>query len=89
MHVLIRRSIHGFRQADYSRLVDWMNDGMRRTLSRINRDEAARVLWHVCRSQPRLIWMALRGLLARAPHPPKGDDSSLEVSVWPQSVIQR
>jgi flavin-dependent dehydrogenase len=76
-HMLIRRSIHGFGQADYSRLVDWMNDGMRRSLSRLSRDEAARVLWHVCRNQPRLLWMGLRGLLGRAPDIPKGVDSSL------------
>jgi hypothetical protein len=48
----IRRSIRGFCQADYSRLVDWMNDRMRRSLSRINRDEAARVLWQVSRTSP-------------------------------------
>ena len=78
LHRLIRRSIHGFRQADYSRLVDWMNDGMRRSLSRLNRDEAARVLWHVCRNQPRLLWMGLRGLLARSPELPADDDSSSE-----------
>ena len=64
LHRLIRRSIHRFRQADYSRLVGWMNDGMRRSLSRVNRDEAAHVLWHVCRNQPRLLLTGLRGLLA-------------------------
>jgi flavin-dependent dehydrogenase len=88
LHMLIRRAIHGFRQADYSRLLDWMNDGMRRTLGHINRDEVARVLWHVCRSQPRLVWMGLRGLLAHSPEPTL-EDSSLEVSVWHPSVIQR
>jgi digeranylgeranylglycerophospholipid reductase len=89
LHMLIRRSIHGFRQADYSRLVDWMNDGMRRSLSRVNRDEAARVLWHVCRNQPRLLWMGLRGLLARSPELSNGNNSLLGVSVWRPSVIQR
>jgi hypothetical protein len=69
--------------------VDWMNDGMRRSLRRVNRDEAARVLWHVCRNQPRLLWMGLRGLLARSPELPNPDDSSLGVSVWRPSVIQR
>lgn len=88
LHMLIRRAIHGFRQADYSRLLDWMNDGMRRTLGRVNRDEGARVLWHVCRNQPRLVWMGLRGLLAHSPEPAP-EDSSLGVSVWHPSVIQR
>lgn len=89
LHRLIRRSIHGFRQADYSRLVDWMNDGMRRSLSRVTRDEAARVLWYVCRSQPRLLWIGLRGLLVRSPDLPQDGDSSLGLSVWHPSVIQR
>ncbi len=62
-HLLIRRSMHHFKQADYSRLVDWMNDAMRRSLSSVTRDEAARVLWHICRSQPRLLLIGLRGLL--------------------------
>lgn len=65
LHLLIRRSIHKFQQADYSRLVDWMNDGMRRSLSKVTRDEAARVLWHICRNQPRLLLIGLRGLLTR------------------------
>jgi digeranylgeranylglycerophospholipid reductase len=89
LHRWIRRSIHGFRQADYSRLVDWMNDGMRRSLSRLNRDEAARLLWHVCRSQPRLLWLGLRGLLAPRPELPRQADSAPEMSVWGTSVIQR
>ena len=65
LHLLIRRSIHRFQQADYSRLVDWMNDAMRQSLSMVGRDEAARVLWHICRSQPRLLLIGLRGLLTR------------------------
>jgi flavin-dependent dehydrogenase len=65
LHLLIRRSIHRFGQSDYSRLVDWMNDSMRQSLSRVTRDEAARVLWHICRTQPRLLLVGLRGLLNR------------------------
>ena len=89
LHKLIRRSIHGFRQADYSRLVDWMNDRMRRSLSRFSRDEAARVLWHVCRSQPRLLLMGLRGLLTNPLEAAKSDDSTSEVTLWRPPVIQR
>ncbi len=65
LHLLIRRSIHNFKQPDYSRLVDWMNDAMRKSLSRVTRDEAGSVLWHVCRNQPRLLLVGLRGLLTR------------------------
>ena len=89
LHLLIRRSIHRFGQADYSRLVDWMNEGMRRSLSRVTRDEAARVLWCVCRNQPRLLWTGLRGLFARSLDLPKDKDSSPGLSVLGPSVIQR
>jgi flavin-dependent dehydrogenase len=67
LHLLIRRSLHRFRQPDYSRLVDSINGAVRQSLGRISRDEAARVLWHVCRSQPRLLLTGLRGLLTRNP----------------------
>jgi len=89
LHMLIRRSIHGFRQADYSRLVDSMNNRMRRSLSRLNRDEAGRLLWHICRDQPRLVWLGLRGLLAHPPELSKDSDLSADLSVCGPSVIQR
>jgi flavin-dependent dehydrogenase len=64
LHLLIRKTIHQFKQADYSRLVDLMNVSTRRSLSRYTRDEAARVLWHITLSQPRLFLLGLRGLLS-------------------------
>jgi flavin-dependent dehydrogenase len=66
-HLLIRRSLHRFRQDDYSRLVDCLNGAMLQSLGRISRDEAAKVLWHVCRSRPQLLLAGLRGLLTRVP----------------------
>jgi hypothetical protein len=45
---------------------------MRRSLSRVTRDEAARVLWHICRNQPRLLLIGLRGLLTRESLIPRG-----------------
>jgi flavin-dependent dehydrogenase len=89
LHLLIRRSIHGFRQADYSRLVDWMDNATRRTLSRVTRDEAARVLWHMCLNRPRLLLLGLRGLLARSLQPAKCRDSSMALPLSAPSVIQR
>lgn len=71
MHLLIRRTIHQFKQADYSRLVDLMNASTRRSLSQYTRDEAARVLWHITLSQPRLLLLGLRGLLSGASILPK------------------
>ncbi len=66
LHLLIRRTIHKFKQADYSHLVDLMNASTRRSLSQYTRDEAGRVLWHITLSQPRLLLLGLRGLLSGA-----------------------
>ena len=62
-HWLIRRTMHHFQQEDYSHLVDLLNITTRNTLSEINRDESARLLWTVLRRQPRLALLGLRGLL--------------------------
>jgi flavin-dependent dehydrogenase len=63
MHLLIRRALHDFQQDDYSRLVDSLNRPAKRSLSQFSRDEALKVLWRVCVSQPKLVLMGLRGLL--------------------------
>lgn len=64
-HLLLRRSLHHFQQADYSQLVDLLNDSAKRSLSCYSRDEAWKVLWNVCLRQPRLILLGIRGLLMR------------------------
>jgi flavin-dependent dehydrogenase len=71
LHLLIRKTIHQFKQADYSRLVDLMNVSTTLSLSKYTRDEAARVLWHITLSQPRLLLLGLRGLLSGASILPK------------------
>ena len=71
LHLLIRKVIHQFKQADYSRMVDLMNDSTRRSLSQYTRDEASRVLWNIALSQPRLLLLALRGLLSSGSILPK------------------
>jgi len=65
LHLLIRRALHGFQQPDYSRLVDLLDSTAKRSLSTYSRDEAARVLWHICSNQPRLLLLGVRGLLMR------------------------
>jgi flavin-dependent dehydrogenase len=67
VHLLIRRSLHHFGQDDYSRLVDSISGTVLQSLGKVSRDEAARVLWHVCRSRPQLLLTGLRGLLTRTP----------------------
>jgi flavin-dependent dehydrogenase len=65
LHLLLRRSLHDFQQADYSRLVDLLNDPTKQSLAEYSRDEAWKILWRVCLSQPRLVLLGLRGLLSR------------------------
>jgi flavin-dependent dehydrogenase len=65
LHLWLRRSLHDFQQADYSRLVDLLNDPAKQSLSEYSRDEAWKVLWHVCLRQPRLVLLGIRGLLMR------------------------
>jgi hypothetical protein len=62
-HWLIRRSLHHFKQSDYSRLVDMLNVSTRESLGEINRDESTRLLWNLIRRQPKLALLGLRGLL--------------------------
>lgn len=62
-HWLVRRALHHFRQDDYCRLVDMLNDSARESLAEINRDESTRLLWNLIRRQPGLALLGLRGLL--------------------------
>jgi flavin-dependent dehydrogenase len=63
LHLLLRRSMHDFQQADYSRLVDLLNDPAKHSLAEYSRDEAWKILWRVCLRQPKLLLLGLRGLL--------------------------
>jgi len=67
LHLLLRRTMHKFQQADYSRLVDLLNDSIKQSLSEYSRDEAWKLLWRVCLRQPGLILLGLRGLLLGRP----------------------
>jgi flavin-dependent dehydrogenase len=67
LHLLLRRSLHDFQQADYSQLVDLLNDPAKQSLAEHSRDEAWKILWRLCLRQPRLALLGLRGLLARRP----------------------
>jgi digeranylgeranylglycerophospholipid reductase len=69
LHLLLRRALHVFEQSDYSQLVDLLNDSAKRSLAEYSRDEAWKILWRVCLSQPRLLLLGLRGLLTRRPSP--------------------
>jgi flavin-dependent dehydrogenase len=65
LHLLLRRSMHEFEQADYSQLVDLLDDPAKHSLSEFSRDEAWKILWRICLRQPRLVLLGLRGLLMK------------------------
>jgi flavin-dependent dehydrogenase len=65
VHRLIRKSLHGFTQADYSRLLDILNPSARSLLSRFTRDEAFKLLSNLLLRQPRLLFLGIRALLMK------------------------
>ncbi len=79
IHLLIRKTIHGFNQTRYSRLVDLLNARTRKDLEKHSRDEPAGVLWRLCLHQPRLLLFGLRAALtggAFPAHRTPGPDTS-------------
>lgn len=70
-HLLIRRVLHGFTQADYSRLLDLLNAPARQLLGVYSRDGADKILLRVCLTQPRLLLLSVRGLITKGSFPPR------------------
>jgi flavin-dependent dehydrogenase len=64
LHLVIRKVIHEFTQAHYSRLVDLLDARARQDLEAHTRDEPAGVLWRLCLHQPRLFLLGLRAFLS-------------------------
>lgn len=64
-HLWLRRSLHHFKQQDYSTLVDLLHDSAKESLAVSSRDEVWKLLWRVCTRQPKLILLGLRGLMMR------------------------
>jgi len=63
LHKFIRKSLHGFTQQDYLRLLDILNPSTLRSLSTVSRDETPRLLFHLFLNQPRLLLLGLRTIL--------------------------
>jgi len=63
LHNLIRKSLRGFTQEDYVKLLDMLNPSTIRSLSSFNRDETVKLLFHLFLSQPRLLLLGLRTIL--------------------------
>ncbi|MGD2127539.1 MAG: NAD(P)/FAD-dependent oxidoreductase [Desulfobacteraceae bacterium] len=65
-HKFIRNVLNGFRQSDYSSLLDLMSASARHSLGSITRDESGRLLWRVILKEPRLVLLGLRAFLSRS-----------------------
>jgi len=63
LHALVRKTLQGFTQADYIKLLDILNPSTMRTLSSFNRDETVKLLFHLFIGQPRLLLLGLRTIL--------------------------
>lgn len=63
LHLLLRRMLHRFSQADYSRLLDLLSSPVRDSLATYDRDAAGSILWRLCMQQPRFVLLGVRGLL--------------------------
>jgi len=63
LHLLIRRALHHFAQKDYVGLLDLLNRSAQRSLGAHSRDEAGKLLWHLCLLRPRFLLLGLRALL--------------------------
>lgn len=63
LHLFVRRAIHRYAQDDYVRLLDLIGGSSGRSLGMSSRDEAARMLARMVLSQPRVLLLAVRGML--------------------------
>jgi digeranylgeranylglycerophospholipid reductase len=63
LHGIIRKSLRGFSQTDYVKLLDMLNPLTMRALSSLNRDETPRLLFHLLVSQPKLLLIGLRSII--------------------------
>ncbi len=63
LHLLVRRVLDGFTDADYDRLIDFMDGELKGVLSAETRDDLAQMYLRLITSQPRLVMLGAKGLL--------------------------
>jgi flavin-dependent dehydrogenase len=68
-HLLIRRSLARFCEADYVRLISLLEQPEARTLGKVTRDHAGAALWRTVGREPRVALVGLRALLRRGGAP--------------------
>ncbi|MFC1867610.1 FAD-dependent monooxygenase [Thermodesulfobacteriota bacterium] len=63
LHHVLRRMFNKFTQHEYVRLLDLLNPSAQKTLGQVSRDETPKLIWHLFRKQPRLLFFGLKTLL--------------------------
>jgi flavin-dependent dehydrogenase len=63
LHLLVRRLLDGFTDADYDRLIEFLDGDLKEVLAEQTRDELARMYLKLIASQPRLVMLGARALL--------------------------
>jgi flavin-dependent dehydrogenase len=63
LHLLVRRLLDGFTDADYDRLIDLLNGELKEVLSERTRDELSQMYLKLVVSQPRLVMLGAKALL--------------------------
>ncbi|MFH1951516.1 MAG: NAD(P)/FAD-dependent oxidoreductase [Pseudomonadota bacterium] len=62
-HLLLRKVLHNFTQADYVALLDMLNSSTRKSLASFTRDEVGKLLFRIIIRQPSFILLAMRSFL--------------------------
>jgi flavin-dependent dehydrogenase len=63
LHLLARRLLHGFTDADYDALIGFLDGGLKEVLSERTRDELSQMYLKLIASQPRLVILGAKALL--------------------------
>ncbi|MHB8512042.1 MAG: NAD(P)/FAD-dependent oxidoreductase [Actinomycetota bacterium] len=63
LHLLVRRIIHNFSQEDYVRLLDFIDGRAKQKLETYSRDEPGKLMMQLAVAEPRLLYLAARGLV--------------------------
>jgi flavin-dependent dehydrogenase len=62
-HLLLRKVLHNFTQAEYVMLLDMLNPSTRESLGSFTRDEVGKLLFHILIRQPSFMLLTMRSFL--------------------------
>jgi hypothetical protein len=63
---MVRKALHNFSQEDYVGLLDLLGPRTQHVLSEHTRDETAKIFWRLALAEPRLLLLAMRGMITRS-----------------------